>query len=191
MRLRVLARRGFETRAYRRQPKSAVPECAAHPAADGARTPFATVSRWVAKHTVDVSPGTQLAGLQATLDELMSTHNYLYAVRLEGRFRSITVRSVRPQQPGTRLIDATRTQTERTFDDCEGTVVGFYTPEFLPTSGCPASTSTSSRVTEPPAATCSRSRPTGGRHDRRNAAAEPRPDRHGGVPARGARGRSG
>ena len=112
-------------------------DCVAHPADDEARTPFATVTHWVAKHTVDVRAGTQLAGLQSTLDELMATHNYLYAVRLEGRFRPITVRSVRPQQPGTRLIEATRTQTVRTFDDCKGTVVGFYTPEFLAHVGVP------------------------------------------------------
>ena len=138
-------------------------ECAAHPADDDARTPFATVTHWVAKHTVEVSPGTQLAGLQSTLDDLMATHNYLYAVRLEGRFRSITVRSVKPQAPGTRLIDATRTQTVRTFEDCEGTVVGFYTPEFLAHVGVPGSTSTSSRRTAASAATCSRSRWSGER----------------------------
>ena len=67
----------------------------------------------------------------------MATHNYLYAVRADALFRSITVRSVRPQEPGTRLVDAVRTQTVRTFEDCEGTVVGFFTPEFLAHVGVP------------------------------------------------------
>ncbi len=112
-------------------------DCAAHPADDAARTPFATVAHWVPKHTVEVVPGTDMAGLQSALDEVMSSHNYLYAIRLEGRFASITVRSVRPQEPGTRLVDATRTQTVRTLEECEGTVVGFFTPEFLAHIGVP------------------------------------------------------
>jgi acetolactate decarboxylase len=105
--------------------------CAAHPAADEARTPFATVTHWTAKHSSNVPRGTDLAGLQSRLDTIMSSHNYLYAVRAECRFASIKVRSVKPQDPGTRLVDATRSQTVKTFEGCEGTLVGFFTPEFL------------------------------------------------------------
>jgi acetolactate decarboxylase len=112
-------------------------ECAAHPAEDASRTPFATVAHWVARHSLDVLPGSDLAGLQAQLDGVMSSHNYLYAVRAECRFSSITVRSVRPQEAGTRLVDATRSQTVRSFDGSEGTLVGFFTPEFLAHVGVP------------------------------------------------------
>ena len=106
-------------------------KCAAHVAADEARTPFATVTHWSAKHASDVPPGTDLAGLRSRLDTIMSSHNYVFAVRAECRFASIKVRSVKPQDPGTRLVDATRSQTVRTFERCEGTLVGFFTPEFL------------------------------------------------------------
>ncbi|HXV33833.1 MAG TPA: acetolactate decarboxylase [Gaiellaceae bacterium] len=112
-------------------------ECRAHPAHDDARTPFATVTHWIPKHSVDVAPGTDLAGLQSTLEALMSSHNYLYAVRAECRFGSIRVRSVRPQEPGTRLVDATRSQTVRDLDGSEGTLVGFFTPTFLAHVGVP------------------------------------------------------
>ncbi len=106
-------------------------DCAAHVAADEARTPFATVTHWTAKHSSNVRPGTDVAGLQAQLNTIMSSHNYVYAVRAECRFAWIKVRSVKPQEPGTRLVDATRSQTVRTFDGCDGTLVGFFTPEFL------------------------------------------------------------
>jgi acetolactate decarboxylase len=112
-------------------------ECRAQPASDQARTPFATVTQWAPKHSVDVAPGTDLAGLQAVLDVLMSSHNYLYAVRAECRFASIRVRSVTPQQPGTRLVEATRSQSVRDLDGSEGTLVGFFTPAFLAHVGVP------------------------------------------------------
>ncbi len=112
-------------------------ECRAQPAPDDARTPFATVTHWIPKHTIAVAPGTDLAGLQSALDVLMSSHNYLYAVRAECRFSSITVRSVAPQEPGTRLVEATRSQSVRTLDGCEGTLVGFFTPTFLAHVGVP------------------------------------------------------
>ena len=112
-------------------------DCRARPASDEARTPFATVTHWTAKHSVSVPPGTDLVGLQSALDTLMSSHNYLYAVRAECLFRSITVRSVKPQQAGTRLVDATRSQTVRDFDGSEGTLVGFFTPAFLAHVGVP------------------------------------------------------
>jgi acetolactate decarboxylase len=112
-------------------------DCRAHPADDEAHTPFATVTHWRTKHAVEVATGTDLAGLQSTLDSLMSSHNYLYAVRAECRFRSITVRSVRPQEPGTRLLEATRSQTVRSLDGSEGTLVGFFTPTFLAHVGVP------------------------------------------------------
>lgn len=112
-------------------------ECRAHPAAAERRTPFATVARWVPKHSVDIACGTDLNGLQSALDVLMSSHNYLYAVRAECRFRSIRVRSVAPQKPGTRLVEATRSQTVRDFDGREGTLVGFFTPAFLAHVGVP------------------------------------------------------
>jgi acetolactate decarboxylase len=112
-------------------------ECRVQPASDDARTPFATVTHWIPKHSVDVAPGTDLAGLQSELDVLMSSHNYLYAVRAECRFASIRVRSVTPQAPGTRLAQATRAQTVRDFDGSEGTLVGFFTPVFLAHVGVP------------------------------------------------------
>ena len=112
-------------------------ECRAHAASDDARTPFATVTHWIPKHSVDLAPGTDLAGLRSTLEVLMSSHNYLYAVRAECRFASIRVRSVTPQEPGTRLVEATRSQTVRDFDGSEGTLVGFFTPAFLAHVGVP------------------------------------------------------
>jgi acetolactate decarboxylase len=112
-------------------------DCRAHPAADAARTPFATVTHWIEKHSVEVPPGTDLGGLQSTLDTLMSSHNYLYAVRAECRFRSIRVRSVTPHEPGTRLVEATRSQSVRDLDGSEGTLVGFFTPAFLAHVGVP------------------------------------------------------
>lgn len=112
-------------------------DCRAHPAPDDARTPFATVTHWIPKHSVPIGPGTDVAGLQSALDALMPSHNYLYAVRAECRLRSVTVRSIGPQAEGTRLVDATHSQTVRTFEETDGTLVGFFTPRYLAHVGVP------------------------------------------------------
>jgi acetolactate decarboxylase len=112
-------------------------DCRARPAADDARTPFATVTHWIPKHSVAIDPGTDVVGLQSALDALMPSHNYLYAVRAECRLDSITVRSMRPQAEGTPLVDAARSQTVRVFEDVQGTLVGFFTPTYLAHVGVP------------------------------------------------------
>jgi len=106
-------------------------ECRAHVVPDDVRSPFATVTRWVTMRHADVTNVPRLAQFESRVLELMRSPNYLYGVRAEGRFRSIEVRSVARQPRGTRLVDATRAQTTRVLTNCDGTLVGFYTPPFL------------------------------------------------------------
>jgi acetolactate decarboxylase len=106
-------------------------QCRAHVVPDDVRSPFATVTRWVTQRAADVADVPRLAQFESRVLELMRSPNYLYGVRAEGRFRSIEVRSVARQARGTRLVEATRRQSTRVLADCDGTLVGFYTPAFL------------------------------------------------------------
>lgn len=106
-------------------------ESRAHVVPDDVRSPFATVTRWVTKHGADVTNVPSLEQFESRALELMPSSNYLYGVRAAGHFRSIEVRSVARQTRRTRLVEATRSQSTRAFADCDGTLVGFYTPSFL------------------------------------------------------------
>jgi acetolactate decarboxylase len=106
-------------------------ECRAHVVADNVHSPFATVTRWATVRHADVTNVPRLEEFEARVLELLRSPNYLYGVRAAGRFRSIEVRSVARQPRGTRLVDATRRQRTRVLTDCDGTLVGFYTPSFL------------------------------------------------------------
>ncbi len=56
-----------------------------------------------------------------------------YAVKAEGTFRRITVRSCdRQTKPYVPLSEVTRLQHEYTYSDIKGTLVGFWTPRFMP-----------------------------------------------------------
>jgi acetolactate decarboxylase len=58
-----------------------------------------------------------------------------HAIRAEGRFKSIRVRSCDKQtKPYRPLAEAVKQQHEYTYEDVRGTLVGFWTPPFVPGS---------------------------------------------------------
>ena len=56
-----------------------------------------------------------------------------YAIKAPGLFKTITVRSCDQQQtPYRPLAEVTQSQHEYTYTNCRGTLVGFWTPAFVP-----------------------------------------------------------
>lgn len=55
----------------------------------------------------------------------------MYAIRIDGHFSHIQARSVPKQSNYLPLVEVTRVQTLFDFHDVEGTIIGFYTPQFL------------------------------------------------------------
>ena len=73
------------------------------------RTPFATVCRFEADQAVAVDPGSDFDAVEGFLDQCAPNQNLFYAIRIEGRFRSMRTRSVPAQQkPYPPLKEATR-----------------------------------------------------------------------------------
>ena len=107
------------------------PDCRAHEVSDDVRSPFATVTRWVSRHATELSGPMTPGQFELQALELMCSKNYLFGIRCKARFRSVEVRSVVKQQAGVKLLEATQSQSTLTLKDCEGTLVGFYTPSFL------------------------------------------------------------
>jgi acetolactate decarboxylase len=92
--------------------------------------PFAVVTRFDPTIDVSVAPVSSFAALQARCDEFRRSGNIFYALRLDGRFKRVRTRAVNPPQPGTRLVEAAKAQTEFTFADIDGTLVGLWSPGF-------------------------------------------------------------
>ena len=94
------------------------------------KTPFAVVTFFQAEKTTPVDAGLNKKLLSTELGKLFSD-NLFVAVRVDGRFREVKTRTVAQQTaPYPPLIEATRLQRINTFEDVEGTLVGFRTPAF-------------------------------------------------------------
>jgi acetolactate decarboxylase len=70
-----------------------------------------------------------------TLEADFADKQIFYAIRAEGLFTSIRVRSCDKQaKPYRPLAEATKQQHEYTYENVRGTLVGFWTPPFVPGS---------------------------------------------------------
>ncbi|MCU7548149.1 acetolactate decarboxylase [Chitinophagaceae bacterium LB-8] len=100
------------------------------PVADSLHTPFATVTFFKADTAFTLSNAGQPAIYQ--LLQRHMEHNQVYAIRLTGTFDSMRVRSVPKQkQPYPTLVEVAQKQTEFQWTDIAGTMVGFFSPEYL------------------------------------------------------------
>jgi acetolactate decarboxylase len=99
-------------------------------AAPDAGAPFAVVTRFSPQIHVSSGPIASFHDLEEFCDRHRFSGNIFYAIRLDGRFKRVRTRAVNPPQPGTRLVDATKSQTEFSFTDIDGTLVGLWSPGF-------------------------------------------------------------
>lgn len=95
-----------------------------------ARAPFAVVTKFAPDVDVEMEPIRNLSELQRRCDSLRTSGNIFYALRLDGRFDRVRTRAVSPPGEGTRLVDAAKVQTEFSFADVSGTLVGLWSPGF-------------------------------------------------------------
>jgi acetolactate decarboxylase len=95
-----------------------------------AGAPFAVVTFFEPEIDVSISTVPALKDLQARCDDFRQSGNIFYAIRLDGFFKRVRTRAVNPPEPGTRLIDAAKAQSEFNFADIEGTLVGLWSPGF-------------------------------------------------------------
>jgi acetolactate decarboxylase len=118
------------------------PEGTCHVVPPGTLSPFMMVTTFDAERAlcVDLPAGTaeessdapiDLEGLQAFLLDHVSTKNVFWAIKIEGLFSHVKVRAVRKQSEDRPLIDVTKEQAVMEFSGQRGTLVGFYSPEFL------------------------------------------------------------
>lgn len=94
-------------------------------------TPWVMVTSFEARGSRSLTDLTLLE-LKATLDEEVLEHRYLYALRLDGKFKNLKLRSVPAQtKPYRPLAEVVKEQSVFEYTELEGTVVAFRTPQFL------------------------------------------------------------
>lgn len=95
-------------------------------------TPFAVLTSFVPEQQLDIPRQTDLNGFRGLVDKALPSANLFYALRLEGRFKTMTTRSVpRQRKPYKPLVEAVKGQSVFNFTDVEGVLVGFYCPAFV------------------------------------------------------------
>jgi acetolactate decarboxylase len=101
-----------------------------HHVDESAGTPFATVLHFSPDDTVPLMSVQSFAELRAICDEHRTSQNLFCAFRVDGVFSYMHTRAMQRTQSGTSLKIAASTQPEFRFTDIEGTLVGFWSPQF-------------------------------------------------------------
>jgi len=104
----------------------------AYPVKARQQTPFAVVTQFDVDQDAVLPADLDYQGLQQKLDRLITNRNHFYAFRIPGRFRKMMVRSVPAQLPPYRpLAEVVKEQAVFHYEDTEGTLIGFYAPDYM------------------------------------------------------------
>lgn len=104
---------------------------------DHALTPFACVTFYnPLSHDVTAKPLDYRAFLE-WLTSLLPSPNLFYAIRIDGTFSHVRVRSVPKQENYRPLVEVTLDQPVFDFHQTEGTLAGFFTPAFMASVSVP------------------------------------------------------
>ena len=101
------------------------------PVSGSALTPFAVVTFFDEDQRIEAVNVENLAELGRIIDHTRPTKNLFYALRVDGVFDYVKVRSVPAQnKPYCPLADAVKGQTVFEYKNISGTLVGFWSPAF-------------------------------------------------------------
>ncbi len=104
----------------------------AHPVSRDAQTPFCAVTFFEPDLSISITDTVDYPLLQELISGRLPTENIFYAVRVDGTFDEVRVRSVpRQQKPYPLLTDVVKDQPVYTFHDVKGTLVGFVCPGYV------------------------------------------------------------
>jgi len=108
-------------------------EGGAHVAAPHMKTPFAVVKHFKQTQPYELSKFNDLISLQKHITTILESRNIIYALRLKGNFIRASLRSEHPQPQGHKPLNETIAHVQTTFDfhHIEGTMVGFWFPEYM------------------------------------------------------------
>jgi acetolactate decarboxylase len=109
-----------------------------YPVADTMKTPLAAVTFFKADRSLPLPKAGSFNAMTVLLNQALLSGNLFFAVKIEGRFKEVKVRSVPRQTPPYQpLVQVVKKQAVFPLKDVEGTLVGFYCPAYLKTVGVP------------------------------------------------------
>jgi len=108
-----------------------------HQREETALSPFACVTFYQPATQDKLIDPTSYAGFLEWLRGLLPSPNIFYALRIEGKFSYIKVRSVPKQDSYKPLVEVTQAQPVFEYADVEATLAGFFTPSFLSSLSVP------------------------------------------------------
>jgi acetolactate decarboxylase len=100
-------------------------------------TPFACVTFYTPASHDDLDEELTYAAFQDWILRLLPSPNLFYALRIEGDFADVRVRSVPRQENYRPLVEVAADQPVFEFTEVKGTLAGFFTPAFLESLSVP------------------------------------------------------
>jgi len=104
---------------------------------DDALSPFAVVTQFTPDTSITLDNCPDVGHLTSRFDGLRHSDNVFFALRVDGRFAYIHTRAMCRTEEGMPLVQAAAVQPEFEFHDIEGTLVGFWTPDYARTLNVP------------------------------------------------------
>jgi acetolactate decarboxylase len=101
------------------------------------KSPFACVTFFKPYSFENIDAPLSYSDLIALLDRTLPSKNMLYAIKIEGEFSYVRTRSVPRQEAYKPLVDVAKEQSEFVFENIAGSMVGFWTPNFLSSVAVP------------------------------------------------------
>jgi len=99
---------------------------------DDESTPFASVTFFETDRRIDLGAGIGCKEIEVKLKSLFPSENIFYAIKIEGDFDRLRMRSVPKQtEPFVPLVDVLDKQTVFNHNDLSGTMVGFWVPDYM------------------------------------------------------------
>ncbi|TEA18256.1 Alpha-acetolactate decarboxylase [Colletotrichum sidae] len=116
---------------YQMKSDGTVREVDTSPSSD-AVAPFAMVTNFRPTTTITAAFDDKKGLFEHLSKDFPDSKNYFLAIRIEGVFEGVTVRTAGGQKThGEKLVDVGKNQASHTFDEpVRGTVVGFRSPEY-------------------------------------------------------------
>lgn len=95
------------------------------------KSPFACVTFFEPYSFESIDSELTYKELLSFLDSTLPSKNMIYALKIEGDFSYVRTRSVPKQEAYKPLVEVAREQPEFTIENVRGSMVGFWTPNFL------------------------------------------------------------
>jgi acetolactate decarboxylase len=94
-------------------------------------TPYACVTQFKPVNSFEAPKQVTYFDLQQVISKSMLSSNLVYAIRIEGTFTKIRLRSVPKQEAYRPLVEVAGDQKEFNYEGIAGQLVGFWTPDFM------------------------------------------------------------